>query len=116
MVAISIIMPVYNGERYLAEAISSILNQTFKDFELIIVNDGSTDGSTSIVRKYMLQDKRIVFVDRKQNKKLPYTLNEGISLSKGKYISRMDSDDIAFSEKLSEELLTWPLIHQANKN
>lgn len=79
-------MSVYNGEKYLAEAIESILNQTYKNFELIIINDGSKDNSVEIIKNYMKQDNRIVLIDR-ENKGLPYSLNEGISVAKGEYIA-----------------------------
>ena len=83
-------MSVYNGEKYLAEAIESILHQTYKNFEFIIVNDGSSDKSIDIIKEYMTKDNRIVLIDR-ENKGLPYSLNEGISKAKGDYIARMDA-------------------------
>ena len=101
--AISVVMSVYNSEKYLAEAIDSILNQTFSNFEFIIINDGSTDGSLAIIQSYMKIDKRIVLIDR-ENKGLPYSLNEGIAASKGEYIARMDADDISFPERLEKQL------------
>ncbi|EOX4327801.1 TPA: glycosyltransferase family 2 protein [Vibrio cholerae] len=100
---ISVIMSVYNGEKYLAEAIESILNQTFSDFEFIIVDDGSTDSSLSIIQAYMEKDDRIVLISR-DNKGLPYSLNEGISVSKANYIARMDADDISLPERLETQL------------
>jgi len=95
---ISVVMSVYNGERYLREAIESILDQTFEDFEFIIIDDGSTDSSAEIVREY--KDKRIRLVQQK-NAGLAVALNRGIELAKGTYIARMDADDIAFPERLS---------------
>jgi len=96
--AISVLMPVYNTEKYLAEAIESILGQTFKDFELIIIDDGSTDNSLSIIEKYAKIDSRIKFISR-DNKGLISTLNQGIELSQGKYIARMDADDISLPNR-----------------
>lgn len=90
---ISVIMPVYNGERFLRQAIDSILNQTIIDFELIIINDGSTDSSEDIILSY--HDSRIKYVKNEYNLKLIKTLNKGLMLANGKYISRMDADDIA---------------------
>ena len=90
---ISVIMPVYNGERFLRQAIDSILNQTIIDFELIIINDGSTDSSEDIILSY--HDSRIKYVKNEYNLKLIKTLNKGLMLAKGKFISRMDADDIA---------------------
>jgi glycosyltransferase involved in cell wall biosynthesis len=96
-VEISVVLAVYNGELYLKEAIDSILSQTFDDFELILINDGSTDRTENIIKSY--SDPRIVYVLNEENKGLVYSLNRGISLSRGKYIARMDSDDIALPER-----------------
>lgn len=96
-------MSVYNGEKYLSQAIESILNQTHSNFELIIVNDGSQDTSVAIIKKYMQQDHRIILIDR-ENKGLPYSLNEGISKAQGEYIARMDADDICLPERLTKQL------------
>lgn len=93
---ISVVISVYNGEKYLSEAIESVLNQTYKDFEFIIINDGSTDNSLEIIKKYQNQDERIVLISR-ENKGLVSSLNEGIEKAKGKYIARMDADDICLS-------------------
>jgi len=95
--AISVIMSVYNGERYLRGAIDSILNQTFSNFEFIIIDDGSTDSSADIVRNYI--DSRIRFIQQK-NEGLAVALNRGIELAKGKYIARMDADDISHPDRL----------------
>lgn len=100
--AISVIMPVYNGASFLKEAIESILKQSIGNFELIIINDGSTDGTESIVNSF-LSDKRIVFINRPVNKRLVYTLNEGLGKARGKYIARMDADDICFPERLEKQ-------------
>lgn len=97
--SISVVMSVYNCEKYLAQSIESILNQTFTDFEFIIVDDGSTDDSLSIIQRYSEEDDRIVIMSRK-NKGLPFSLNEGIAFSKGKYIARMDADDISLPRRL----------------
>jgi glycosyltransferase involved in cell wall biosynthesis len=88
---VSVIMPVYNAEKYLAKAISSLLHQTFKDFELIIINDGSTDKSLDIINSF--NDPRIKLLSRK-NRGIVDSLNEALEIVKGKYIARMDSDDI----------------------
>jgi len=101
---ISVVMSVYNDEKFLAEAIESILRQSYRNFEFIIVNDGSTDGSASIISKFQKIDKRIVFIDRKENKGLPYSLNESIFLAKGGYVARMDSDDIAVEDRFERQI------------
>jgi glycosyltransferase involved in cell wall biosynthesis len=95
---ISVVFAVYNSEAYLKEAIDSVLSQTFEDFEFIIINDGSTDSSTEIILSY--KDPRIVYMDNGSNKGLIYSLNVGISKSRGKYIARMDADDIALPQRL----------------
>jgi len=102
-ILVSVILPVYNAQKYLVEAIESILNQTYKNFELIIINDGSTDDSYTIINKYTKYDNRIVFINR-ANKGLVYSLNEGIKASKGKYIARMDADDISLSERFRKQV------------
>ena len=99
---ISVAMPVYNGEKYLAEAIDSILAQTYSDFELVIVDDGSTDGSLKILREYQKLDRRICLITR-ENRGLSATLNEIIHLSRGSLIARMDQDDICWPNRLSSQ-------------
>jgi glycosyltransferase involved in cell wall biosynthesis len=96
-VKISVIMSVYNGEKYLKEAIDSILNQTFKDFEFLIVNDASTDSTATILSQYT--DSRIKVIENKPNKGLTYSLNLMLGQSKGDYIARMDADDIALPDR-----------------
>ena len=100
---ISVVMSVYNSENYLEEAILSILNQTYKNFEFIIINDGSTDRSLDIIEKYAKKDNRIKVISR-ENRGLIYSLNEGIKLSKGKYIVRMDSDDISLENRFQKQI------------
>jgi len=101
---ISVVMAVYNDEKFLSDAIESILKQSYSDFEFIIVNDGSTDNSVAIISRFQKLDKRIVFIDRKENKGLPYSLNESITLAKGKYIARMDSDDVAVEDRFEKQI------------
>lgn len=96
-------MPVYNGEKYLRQAIDSILNQTFTDFEFLIINDGSTDASESIIRSY--HDSRICLVNNTENLKLIATLNRGIRLARGTYIARMDCDDISVPQRLEKQVM-----------
>jgi glycosyltransferase involved in cell wall biosynthesis len=97
-VILSVVLPVYNGEKYLREAIDSILTQTFRPLELIIINNASTDATREIVLQY--EDTRIVLVDNETNRGLIYSLNRGLSLCKGKYIARIDADDISVPDKL----------------
>ena len=100
---ISVILPVYNAELYLSEAVDSILNQTVNDFELILIDDGSTDGSLSIAQAYAKQDERVVLISQ-PNMGLVETLNKGISLAKGRYIARMDADDISLENRFEEQV------------
>jgi glycosyltransferase involved in cell wall biosynthesis len=96
-VGISVVLAVYNGEKYLREAIDSILAQTFTDYEFVIINDGSTDATSPIILSY--SDPRIVYIENETNKGLIYSLNKGVSISRGKYIARMDADDIALPQR-----------------
>lgn len=100
---VSVVMPVFNAEKYLISSIESILNQTYLNFEFIIINDGSTDNSLEIIKQYKAKDDRIVIVSR-ENKGLSFSLNEGILLSKGKYIARMDADDISLENRLQKQV------------
>ena len=99
---VTVLMPVYNAASYLREAIDSILTQTYRDFEFLIINDGSTDETEQIIKSYT--DARIVYVKNETNLKLITTLNNGIQLSRGKYIVRMDGDDIALSNRIQKQI------------
>lgn len=99
---VSVLLPVYEGERYLREAVDSILNQTFTDFELIIIDDASPDRSGEIISSY--DDPRIRFIQNGTNLGLTATLNKGLELACGKYIARMDQDDISYPERLSKQV------------
>lgn len=98
---ITVLMPAFNAEKYLKEAIDSILSQTFTDFEFLIIDDGSTDHTVKIVSEY--DDPRIKLVLNKKNEGLVYTLNKGLDIAQGKYIARMDADDIALPNRLSKQ-------------
>jgi glycosyltransferase involved in cell wall biosynthesis len=99
---ITVLFPIYNAEPYLREAIESILNQSFRDFELLLINDGSSDGSVSIIES--ISDPRIRLIQNIQNIGLIATLNKGIALARGKYIARMDQDDISLPNRLEIQL------------
>ncbi|MGQ4650682.1 glycosyltransferase [Lyngbya aestuarii] len=103
MSCISVLMPVYNAEIYLREAVESILNQTFSDFKFLIINDGSTDQSEAILQEFQKQDKRIKIISR-SNKGLIATLNEGLDYANERYIARMDADDIALPERFAKQV------------
>lgn len=96
--ALSVLLPVYNGERFLAEAIESILGQTFADFEFIIINDGSRDGSGGIIDDFAARDARIRAFHQ-ENRGLVDTLNRGIALARAPLIARMDADDISLPRR-----------------
>lgn len=98
---ITVIMPVYNAEKYLEEAIESVLNQTYKNIEFIILNDGSTDRSLEIVQRFQKQDLRVQLINNKKNLKQPKTRNKGLKLAHGKYIANMDADDISLPQRFS---------------
>lgn len=100
---ISLIMSVYNGEDYLAETIDSIINQTFKEWEFIIINDCSTDKTAEILDKYSKEDSRIKVHTNETNLRLPSSLNKALSKAQGKYIARMDADDIALPTRLQKQ-------------
>lgn len=101
--AVSIVMGVYNDERFLAEAIESILSQTFGNFEFIICDDGSSDKSLDIIKYYQSKDDRIVLLQNSINLGLAASLNRCIEYSKGKYIARMDSDDRSLRDRLEKQ-------------
>lgn len=101
MPSISVLMPVYNAQRYLHDAISSILSQRFEDFEFLIFNDGSTDGSKEIIQSF--NDPRIIFIDFSYNQGYVALLNMGLRKATGKYIARMDADDIAHPDRFSKQ-------------
>ena len=102
MPKISVLMPVYNAEEYVADAISSILEQTFSDFEFIIINDGSRDKTAAIVKSF--KDERIKFIDNPKNQGLIVVLNQGLDLCRGEYIARMDADDISYPERFAKQI------------
>jgi len=101
---ISIGIPIYNAEAYLADTIKSILAQTYPYWELILVNDGSTDNSLKIAQDFVAKDKRIRIISDGENKKLPYRLNQLIKESKGNFIARMDADDVMHPQRLEKQL------------
>ena len=100
---VSVLIPAYNAEKYLGEAIESILNQTFTDFEFIIIDDCSTDKTWEIIQKYSKKDKRIIAIKNEENLKLSATLNKGIDICKAEYIARMDADDWSYPDRLQKQ-------------
>lgn len=105
MTKVSVVMPVYNGARFLQESIESILNQTFKDFEFLIINDGSTDQSEEIIRKNAQIDDRINLITNPENLGITEATNVGIAHARGEYIALMDQDDISMPERLEKQVV-----------
>ncbi len=101
-IPVTVLLPVYNCERYLAQAIRTVLNQSFKDFELLIINDGSTDSSEAIIGSF--GDPRIRYLKNETNQGLVNTLNRGLAAAAGKYIARMDGDDLMNENRLRLQL------------
>jgi glycosyltransferase involved in cell wall biosynthesis len=101
--AISVCMPVYNAKEHLAEAVDSILNQTRGDFEFLIIDDGSTDGSAEVLKRYASSDPRIRLFSQ-PNKGLVTTLNKLIDQARGEFLARMDADDIALPERFERQV------------
>jgi glycosyltransferase involved in cell wall biosynthesis len=102
MPEVSVILPTYNGAKYLALAIESVLNQTFSDFELIIIDDGSTDNTEDLVNQYLLRDQRIRY-HYQANRGRASALNKGIDLAQGEYIALIDADDLFVETKLEKQ-------------
>ena len=102
MIPISVITSVYNDEKFIGKTIESLLNQTFKAFEFIIINDGSTDNSPNIIQKYAAQDKRIKIFHQK-NAGLTKALNYGLKKASGKYIARLDASDLSYPDRLMKQ-------------
>lgn len=101
---ISIITPNYNSEKFIAETIESVVSQSYKNWELLIVDDCSTDNSTIIIEEFIEKDKRIQLIKLQQNGGAAITRNKGVSLAKGDYIAFLDSDDRWFVDKLTKQL------------
>ncbi len=101
---ISVVMPVYNAERFLRDAIDSVLCQSFEDFELIVIDDCSTDSSYEILREYERKDSRVRVYKNEENKGVSFTRNFGVSKAKSEYIALIDSDDMWRKDKLSQQI------------
>lgn len=101
---VSVVMSVFNGARFLREAIESVLGQTFTDFEFIIIDDGSIDDTWRILTAYAAQDPRIVLIRNEKNQGIAYSVNRGLAQARGKYIARMDADDVTVPERLARQV------------
>ena len=96
---ISVIIPCYNAEKYVEQAVRSIMNQTYKNQEILCTDDCSIDSTLSILERLATEDSRIRIIRHTENKKLIFTLNELVQESKGDYIARMDADDISLPQR-----------------
>jgi len=101
---LSVVMSVYNEEEYLKKSIESILDQTFTDFEFIIINDGSTDKTQNILENYVHKDDRVKLLINERNLGLAKSLNRGIEIARGKYVARMDAGDISHPERFQKQV------------
>src|SRR5882672_2663017 len=99
---VSVLLPVWNAERYLAGSIESVLDQTFADFELLIVDDASTDGSRALIERY--RDRRIRLVENEKNLGVTRSLNLGLERARGRYVARADADDLCAPERLERQV------------
>jgi len=101
---VSVIIPCYNAERYVEQSIRSIMQQTYTALEIIAIDDGSVDGTVLILQRLAAEDQRIRLVIHDENKRLVFTLNEGLALARGRYIARMDADDIAMPNRIAVQV------------
>lgn len=101
---VTIAIPIYNAERFLIDAVQSCINQTYKNWELLLMCDGSTDNSSAIANAMAAKDNRIRVVDDGENKGLIYRLNQSINLAKGEFYARMDADDIMYITRIAEQV------------
>ena len=103
-IKVSVILPTHNGSKYISKAIESVLSQSLEDLELIIIDDGSTDRTSEVVKEFTKKDKRIVFENNKENLGIQKTLNKGIQMARGEYVARIDDDDEwVYLDKLEEQ-------------
>ena len=100
---VSVVMPVYNAKRYVAETVASVLAQTSGDFEFVIVDDGSTDGTDALLRRLAARDPRIR-LNRRPNTGISGALNDGIAMARGEFVARMDADDLMLPERLARQI------------
>ncbi len=104
-ILVSLVMPIYNGKKYLRESLDSILAQTHKNWEFIIINEyGSNDGSLEILEEYAARDNRFIIIQNQERLRISASMNVGLRAAKGKYIARMDSDDISLPDRLEKQI------------
>lgn len=101
---VTVLLPAYNAEKFIIPAIESILDQTYKNFEFIIIDDGSKDSTWEIIQKYAKKDRRVKAIKNEVNLKIVKSLNKGLEVSKGKYIVRMDADDWSYPNRIEKQV------------
>ena len=101
---VSVLIPAYNAEKYIDEAIESVVDQTYKNLEILILDDCSTDGTGKVIKKWVKKDSRIKYIKNEDNLKLSRTLNKGLELCNGEYIARMDADDWSYPDRISSQI------------
>ncbi len=101
---VSVVMPIYNAENFLDDSISSILNQTYKNFELILINDNSNDNSLKIIEEYQKKDDRIIVYSFQTKQNIPIARNKALEIAKGKYMANLDADDIANHDSIEKQV------------
>ena len=101
---VSVLIPCYNCEKYVEEAVMSIIEQSYSNLEILVIDDGSTDNTGSILQELAQKDSRIRYIKNETNLKLIRTLNKGIDLCRGKYIARMDADDISLPTRIVKQV------------
>jgi glycosyltransferase involved in cell wall biosynthesis len=101
---LSLITTLYNCEEFIEQSLQSVLDQTYADFEWIILNDGSTDGTWDIATSMLAEDERVIFVDSRENKKIPARRNDAITLAKGEYVAIVDGDDINLHDRFEKQV------------
>lgn len=104
MVKVSVVIPVYNCKRYVVEAVDSILKQTYKDFEILLLDDGCTDGTSEILKTLAKKDARVRLIVNKKNMGMTATMNRGLREARGEYIARMDADDVAKKNRFAKQV------------
>ena len=109
--AVSVVMPAYNCERYIEEAVRSVMAQTVSDWELIVIDDGSTDSTCDVVRRLMTEEPRITLHQNPENMGVAKTRNRGLAMSRGKYVALLDSDDVWHPEKLEKQICQMECTH-----
>ena len=101
---VSVLIPCYNCDQYVKEAVKSIIEQSYTNLEILVIDDGSTDNTGNILKELAKEDTRIVYIKNEKNLKLIATLNKGLDLCKGKYIARMDADDISVPTRIEKQV------------